>query len=128
MLFKEIFLIMQKNYTISCCSECPAFIGKNCFCQKQNRFTEQEASNPVNESRLGFPDWCPLPDVEIAGGSLNAELRKVARRILKGLDRDYDDDSVTSIAHYLSTVVDVKDFRDAKNKMEGDSLFMLPSS
>jgi hypothetical protein len=119
---------MQKNYTLSCCAECPAFIGKSGFCQKQDRFTEQEASNPVNESLLGFPDWCPLPDVEIVGDGLNAELKKVARQILKRLDLDPDDDSVTSVSHYLSTVVDVKDFKDAKKKMEGDGLFGLPSS
>jgi hypothetical protein len=63
---------------------------------------------------LGFPEWCLLPDVEIMGDNLSIELKKVARQILKRLDLDLDDDSVTLISHYLSTVVDIKDFKYSK--------------
>jgi hypothetical protein len=105
---------MQKNYILSCCAECPAFIGNSNYCQKRDRVIEQETSNFVDTALLGFPDWCPLLDVEIVGDSLNAELKKIARQILKRLDLDSDDDSVTCISHYLSTVVDVKDFKGAK--------------
>jgi hypothetical protein len=105
---------MQKNYTISCCAECPAFIRKSGLCQKGQQVVERDSSNPVDMALLGFPDWCPLPDIEIAGDSLTAELKKVARRLLKLLDLPPDDDLVTSIVHYLSTVVDVKDFKGVK--------------
>jgi hypothetical protein len=119
---------MQKSYTISCCVECPAFVKKDSFCKKKEMIVEQDASNPVDLSLIGFPDWCSLPDVEIVGDSLSVELKKVARQILKRLDLDSDDDSVTSISHYLSTVVDVKDFKGVKEKAEGNDLFSLPAS
>jgi hypothetical protein len=105
---------MQKNYTLSCCAECPAFIGKNAFCQKRERVIDQDASSPGDAAVLGFPEWCPLPDVEIVANTLNAELKRISRQILKRLDLDTDDDSVTSISHYLSTVVDVKDSKCTK--------------
>jgi hypothetical protein len=119
---------MQKSYTISCCAECPAFLKKDVFCKKEEMVIEQDSSNLVDLTLLGFPEWCSLPDVEIVGDSLSVELKKVARQILKRLDLDSDDDSVTSISHYLSTVVDVKDFKGAKEKAEGNDLFGLPTS
>jgi hypothetical protein len=119
---------MQKSYTISCCAECPAFIRKDSFCEKEETVIEQDSSNPVDLTLLGFPEWCPLPDVEIVGDNLIVELKKVARQILKRLDLDLDDDSVSSVSHYLSTVVDIKDFKGAKEKAEGNDLFGLPTS
>jgi hypothetical protein len=119
---------MQKSYTISCCAECHAFIKKDILCRKEARIIDQDASNPVSLALIGFPEWCPLPDVEVVGDSLSVELRKIARQILKRLDFDLDDESVTSISHYLSTVVDIKDFKYAKEKAEGDGLFSLPTS
>jgi hypothetical protein len=119
---------MQKSYTISCCAECPAFIKKEDFCEKEEMTVDQDSSNPVSLALIGFPEWCPLPDVEIMGDNLSIELKKVARQILKRLDLDSDDDSVTSISHYLSKVVDIKDFKGAKEKMEGNDLFRLPAS
>jgi hypothetical protein len=119
---------MQKSYTISCCAECPAFIKKDGFCKKKERVIEQNASNHVDLTLLGFPEWCPLPDVEIVGDSLSVEFRKIARQILKRLDWEPDDDSVISISHYLSTVVDVKDFKGAKEKAEGNDLFGMSAS
>jgi hypothetical protein len=119
---------MQKSYTISCCAECPAFIKKENFCKKEEVIIDQDTSNPVSLALIGFPEWCPLPDVEIVGNNLSIELKKVARQILKRLDLDSDDDSVTSISHYLSTVVDIKDFKGAKEKAEGNDLFGLPAS
>jgi hypothetical protein len=119
---------MQKNYTISCCAECPAFLKKNNFCKKNEMSIGQDSSDTVNMILLGFPEWCSLPDVEIAGNDLNVELKKVARQILKRLDLDTDDSSVTSVFHYLNTVVDIKGFKDAKEKMEGNGLPGLPSS
>jgi hypothetical protein len=119
---------MQKSYTISCCAECPAFIRKDSFCEKEETVIEQDSSNPVDLTLLGFPEWCPLPDVEIVGDNLSVELKKVARQILKRLDLDLDDDSVSSVSHYLSTVVDIKDFKGAKEKEEGNDLFGLPTS
>jgi hypothetical protein len=62
------------------------------------------------------------------GDSLSVELKRVARQILKRLDLDSDDDSVTSISHYLSTVVDIKGFKGAKEKAKGTGLFDLPAS
>jgi hypothetical protein len=119
---------MQKSYTISCCAECPAFVRKDNFCKKNEMDIEQDSSNPVDLTLLGFPGWCPLPDVEIAGDSLSAELKRIARQVLKRLDLDLDDDSVTSISHYLSTVVDIKDFKGAKEKAESNGLFSMPAS
>jgi hypothetical protein len=119
---------MQKSYTISCCAECPAFVSKSYFCKKESWVVEQDTSNSVDLTLLGFPDWCPLPDVKIVGDSLGVELKKVARQILKRLDLDLDDDSVTSISHYLSTVVDIKDFKGAKEKAESNDLFSMPAS
>jgi hypothetical protein len=119
---------MQKSYTISCCAECPAFISKDNFCKKKEVAIKQETSNSVDLTLLGFPEWCPLPDVEIIGDSLSVELKKVARQILKRLDLDSDDDSVSSISHYLSTVVDIKDFKGEKEKAEGNDLFGMPAS
>jgi hypothetical protein len=119
---------MQKSYTISCCAECPAFIRKDNLCKKEGWTIEQDSSSPVDLTLLGFPEWCPLPDVEIVGDNLSVELKKVARQILKRLDLDLDDDSVSSVSHYLSTVVDIKDFKGAKEKAEGDDLFGLPAS
>jgi hypothetical protein len=119
---------MQKRYTISCCAECPAFIKKDNFCKKKDAIIEQDTSNPANLILIGFPEWCPLPDVEIIGDNLDVKLKKVARQILKQLDLDLDDDSVISIFHYLSTVVDVKDFKGAKEKAEGNGLFGMSVS
>jgi hypothetical protein len=119
---------MQKSYTISCCAECPAFISKNIFCNKMDMGIEQDTSSPVDLTLVGFPEWCPLPDVEIVGDNLSVELKKVARQVLKRLDVYFDDDDVTSISHYLSTVVDIKDFKGAKEKAEGNDLFDLPAS
>jgi hypothetical protein len=120
---------MQKSYTISCCAECPAFIKRDYFCEKEELLIEeQDTSSPVDLTLTGFPDWCPLPDVEIVRDDFNAKLKKVARQILKRLDLDSDDDSVTLISHYLSTVVEIKDFKGAKNKAEGNELFSLPAS
>jgi hypothetical protein len=119
---------MQKSYIISCCAECPAFAKKDSFCEKEESLIEQDTSNPVDLTLLGFPEWCPLPDVEIMGANLSVELRRVARQILKRLDLDSDDDSVSSISHYLSTVVDIKDFKDEKKKAEGNGLFGLSAS
>ncbi|MDR2408148.1 MAG: hypothetical protein LBE13_08560 [Bacteroidales bacterium] len=119
---------MQKSYIISCCAECPAFISKNNFCEKEEEIVEQDVSNPVDVTLIGFPEWCPLSDIEIVRSSLSVELKKISRQILKRLDLDLDDDSVTSISHYLSTVVDVKDFKGAKEKAEGNDLFSLPAS
>jgi hypothetical protein len=119
---------MQKTYTISCCAECPALIRNGRFCNKQEREIEQDTSNPVDLILIGFPEWCPLPDVELIGDSLGVELKRVARQVLKRLDLDSDDDSVSSIAHYLSTVVDIKDFKGAKEKSEGNDLFGVSTS
>jgi hypothetical protein len=105
---------MQKNYMISCCGECPAFIRKHNLCRKRDKVVEQEASTPVDCIMLGFPDWCPLSDIEIVGGGLNSELRRIVRRVLKMLEWDADDSAVTSVANYLSTVVDVKGLREVK--------------
>jgi hypothetical protein len=113
---------------ISCCAECPAFIGKDNFCKKEGWLIEQDTSNSVDLTLLGFPEWCPLPDAKIVGDSLSVDLKKVARQILKRLDLNLDDDLVASIAHYLSTVVDIKDFKNAKEKAEGNDLFGLPAS
>jgi hypothetical protein len=118
---------MQKSYTISCCAECPAFIRKDNSCEKEELIIEQDTSNPVSSILLGFPEWCPLPDVNIVGESLGAELKKISRQILKRLDLDSNDDSVTLISHYLSTVVDVKGFKGNKEKVERNNLFDLPA-
>jgi hypothetical protein len=107
---------MQKNYTISCCAECPVFFKKGNLCKKRGRGIEQDASNSIDSALLGFPDWCPLPDVEIAGDSLGAELKRIARQILKRLDLDMEEDFIIPIAHYLSTVVDVRSFKSVKTK------------
>jgi hypothetical protein len=119
---------MQKRYTISCCAECPAFIRKDNFCEKEGYLIEQDTSDPIDLTLISFPEWCPLPDVESMGDSSIGEFRKIARQILKRLGFDFDDDSVISIAHYLSTVVDIKDFKGAKEKAEGNDLFCLPAS
>jgi hypothetical protein len=119
---------MQKSYIISCCAECPAFSIKDNFCEKEEYVIEQDTSDPVDLTLLGFPEWCPLPDAEIAGDNLSVELKKISRQILKRLDLDLDDDSVTSVSHYLSTVVDIKDFKGAKKKSKGHDLFSLPAS
>jgi hypothetical protein len=121
---------MQKNYTISCCAECPALAekGNQNFCQKNGFTFVQDTSSPVGLVLIGFPEWCPLPDVEIVGDSMGTELKRITRQILKRLDWDFDDDTVTSIAHYLSTVVNVKDFGREKEKAEGNGLFSLPAS
>jgi hypothetical protein len=117
---------MQKSYTISCCAECPAFISKDSFCAKEERVIKQDASSPVDLTLLGFPEWCPIPDVEIVGGSLSIELKRIARQILRRLDLDSDDDSVTYISHYLSTVVDIKNFKGDKDKIRSPDLFDTP--
>jgi hypothetical protein len=119
---------MQKSYTISCCAECPAFVKKDYLCKKKEMVIEQDVSSSVDLTLIGFPEWCPLPDVEIVGDNLSVELKKVARQILKRLDLDSDDDSVSSISHYLSTVVDIKDFKGEKEKAEGNDLFGLSAS
>jgi hypothetical protein len=119
---------MQKNYVISCCAECPAFNSKKRFCNKEELVIEQDTSNPVGLTLLGFPEWCPLSDVELVGDSLGVRLRGISRQILKRLDLDFDDDEVTLISHYLSTVVDIKDFKGAKEKTEGNDLFGMPAS
>jgi hypothetical protein len=119
---------MQKSYTISCCAECPAFSRKDNFCKKEEIHIDQDTSNPIDLTLLGFPEWCSLPDVEIMGDNLGVELKKVARQILKRFDLESDDDSVSSISHYLSTVVDIKDFKGAKEKAEGNDLFGLSAS
>jgi hypothetical protein len=119
---------MQKSYTISCCAECPAFVTKNNICKKEEMIIDRDTSSPVSLSLIGFPEWCPLPDVEIVGDNLSVELKRVARQILKRLDLDSDDDSVISISHYLSKVVDIKDFKGAKEKTESNDLFSLPAS
>jgi hypothetical protein len=118
---------MQKKYILSCCAECPVFRKDN-FCGKEDRSIEQDTSNPVDLILIGFPEWCPLPDAEIIGDNLNAEIKRVARQVLKRLDLDLDDDAVSSVSHYLSTVVDIKDFKGAKEKSEGNDLFGLPTS
>jgi hypothetical protein len=119
---------MQKSYTISCCAECPAFDKKKDICKKEGLSLAQDSSTPVDLTLIGFPEWCSLPDVEIIGNNLDIEIKKVARQILKRLDLDSDDDSVTSISHYLSTVVDIKDFKGAKEKTESHDLFDLSAS
>jgi hypothetical protein len=124
---------MQKSYTISCCAECPVCRfrkDREAYCEKQGWLIEEDSGNPVNIVLIGFPEWCPLPDVEIVGDSLSVELKKIARQILKRLDLDLDDDSVILISHYLSTVVDIKGFKGAKEKAkaEGNDLFSLPAS
>jgi hypothetical protein len=119
---------MQKNYIISCCAECPAFIRKDNSCEKEELIIEQDTSNPVDLIFTGFPKWCPLPDIEIIGDNLSVEFKKIARQVLKRIDFDFDDDSVSSIAHYLSTVVDIKDFKDAKEKTKSNDLFGLSAS
>jgi hypothetical protein len=122
---------MQKSYMISCCAECPAYRfrqGREPYCEKQGWLIEGSSENPVNPAFVGFPEWCPLPDVEIVGSSLSVGLRKVARQILKRLDLDSDDDSVALVSHYLSTVVDIKGFKGAKEKAEGNDLFSLSAS
>jgi hypothetical protein len=114
---------------ISCCAECPAFISKSGnFCKKEEMTIDRDISSPVDIILIGFPEWCPLPDVEIVGDNLGVEIKKVARQILKRLDLDSDDDSVISISHYLSTVVDVKDFKGSKEKTKSNDLFGLPAS
>jgi hypothetical protein len=117
---------MQKNYTISCCAECPAFIKKGNFCKKKELIIEQDASDFIDLTLVGFPDWCPLSDVKLVGDNLSVELKRVARQILKRLD--LDDDSVTLISHYLSTVVEIKDFKGTKKKAEGRGLFGFSAS
>jgi hypothetical protein len=121
---------MQKNYTISCCGECPAFVkkGNKNLCKKKEFTFDQDTSNAVDLTLVGFPEWCPLPDVELVGDSLGMELKRITRQILKRLDWDFDDDTVTSISHYLSTVVEVKDFKREKEKAEGNDLFGLSAS
>jgi hypothetical protein len=119
---------MQKSCTISCCAECPAFTRKDNFCEKEESIIERDTSEPVDLVLLGFPEWCPLPDAEIVGDNLNAEIKRVARQILKRLDLEVDDESVSSVSHYLSTVVDIKDFKGAKEKSKSNDLFGLPSS
>jgi hypothetical protein len=121
---------MQKKYTISCCGECPAFVkrGNQTLCVKKEFTFEQDTSNPVDLTLIGFPEWCPLPDAEIVGDSMGTELKRIARQILKRLDWDFDDDVVSEISRYLSTVVDVKDFKREKEKAAGSGLFSLPAS
>jgi hypothetical protein len=119
---------MQKSYTISCCAECPAYNKKNNFCKRKEMTIDQDASNPVDLTLIGFPEWCPLSDAVIVGSDLSVELKRIARQILKRLDISFDDDDVSSIFHYLSTVVDVKGFKGAKEKSKGDGLFSLPAS
>jgi hypothetical protein len=114
---------MQKNYTISCCAECPAFVKEGHFCKKRELMVEQDTSSPVDSTLVGSPDWCPLPDAVVAGNNMNIKYRKIARQILKCLDLELDDDSVTSIAHYLSTVVEIKDLKRMKGKKERNKLF-----
>jgi hypothetical protein len=111
---------------ISCCVECPAFIKKDNFCKKKEIDIDQDSSNPVDLTLFGFPEWCPLSDVEIVGDNLSIGFKKIARQILKRLDLDLDDDSITLISHYLSTTVDIKDSRGAKKKSK--DLFDLSSS
>jgi hypothetical protein len=121
---------MQKGYTISCCAECPAYrfrAGREPYCEKQGWLIEGDSENSVNPALTGFPEWCPLPDVEIVGGGLSVELKRIARQILKRLDLEPDEESVVLISHYLSTVVDVKDFKGAKEKSKGGGLFGLPA-
>jgi hypothetical protein len=119
---------MQKSYTISCCAECPAYSKKNNSCKRKEMIIDQDTSNPVGFTLLGFPEWCPLPDVEIVGNSLGVELKRIARQILKRLEIYFDDDDVASVSHYLSTVVDIKDFKGSREKAEGNGLFGLPTS
>jgi hypothetical protein len=119
---------MQKHYTISCCAECPAFIKKENICKKEEMSIDQDTSSLVDLTLIGFPEWCPLPDVEIVGDNLGVEIKKVARQILKRLDLDLDDEFVTSVSHYLSTVVDIKDFKGAKEKEKNNDLFGLSAS
>jgi hypothetical protein len=119
---------MQKSYTISCCAECPAFIRKDNSCEKEELKIDHDISSPVDLALIGFPEWCPLPDFEVVGNNLNNEFRKVARKILKRLDLDSDDESVSSISHYLSTVVDIKDFKGAEEKEKSNDLFGLSVS
>jgi hypothetical protein len=119
---------MQKTYVISCCAECPAFIKKDGVCGKKEKAIKQDTSSIVDLTLIGFPEWCPLPDVELVGDSLGVELKRVARQILKRLDLDSDDDAVTSISHYLSTVVDIKDFKGDKENTEGRGLFDVSAS
>jgi hypothetical protein len=89
-------------------------MGREPYCEKRGWLIEGDSENPVSPALIGFPEWCPLPDVEIVGGGLSVDLKRVARQILKQLDLDLDDDSVISISHYLSTVVDVTYFKGAK--------------
>jgi hypothetical protein len=117
---------MQKNYTISCCAECPAFIRRGTFCKKEELTIEGDTSNPVDLILIGFPEWCPLPDIALVGDSLDVGLRRVSRQILKRLDLDLDDGTVTSISHYLSTVVCIKDSKGEKEK--NNDLFGMPVS
>jgi hypothetical protein len=99
---------MQKNYIISCCAECPAFLKNKNFCKKSEKKIHQNRSMSVDSIFLGFPDWCPLSSVEVVGDSLDAELNKISRQILKNLHILPNDDIVVSISHYLSKVVDIK--------------------
>jgi hypothetical protein len=115
---------MQKSYIISCCAECPAFGKKNNLCRKVERITDCEFGM-AGAAILGFPEWCPLPDTEIAGDGMNTKFKRIARQILKRLELGLDDDSVTSVAHYLSTVVNIKDPDGIKTEPGG--LFEVPA-
>jgi hypothetical protein len=100
-------------------------MGREPYCEKQGWLIEGRSEDPVNSALIGFPEWCPIPDVEIAGSRLSLGFRKIARQILKRLDLDSDDDSVTLISHYLSTVVDIKDMKEMAGS---NDLFGLPLS
>jgi hypothetical protein len=107
---------------ISCCVECPAFARKDCFCKREEVLIEQETSSPVDLTLIGFPDWCPLPDAEVVGDNLDVEFRRIARQIFKRIDLDFDEDSIVLISHYLSTVVDIKNFKGTGSKAESKNL------
>jgi hypothetical protein len=108
---------------ISCCAECPAFVKEDNLCGKEEISIGKGDPDPAAAVLLGFPEWCPLSDVKVAGDGLDAGFKKIARQILKRLDLDTDDDSVTLVSHYLSTVTDIKDFKGEKQKMESGGLF-----
>jgi hypothetical protein len=103
-------------------------MGGEHYCERRGWLIDGDRGNPVSPALIGFPKWCPLSDVEIAGDDLSVEFRKIARQILKRMDLDSDDDSLVSISHYLSTVVDIKDVKNAKEKAEGDGLFSVSAS
>jgi hypothetical protein len=91
-------------------------MGRSPFCEKQGQLIEGSADNPVNQALVGFPDWCPLDSVRVAG-ERNGNYKKEIKTILRIMENDSSSDALSEASHYLNSVIE-----DVKKKAQANQL------